>query len=60
MVWPPRVVVTSTTGLAPLTVTVSATLPTFNVMSIRATKPTDSSTLSRIKLWNPWSSACTR
>ena len=37
--WPPRVVVRSTTGLAPLTVTVSESDPTFNETLTRAAKP---------------------
>ena len=36
------VVVTSTIGLAPLTVTVSSTLPTFSTMFTLAVKPTPS------------------
>src|SRR5262249_34009277 len=41
--WPPRVVVRSTTGLAPLTVTVSCSAPTFSEALMRAAKPALSS-----------------
>ena len=44
----PDVVDVSTTGLWPLTVTLSVTAPIFKATSRRATKPAVSRTLSRI------------
>jgi hypothetical protein len=48
-----RVLCTSTTGVSPVTVTVSATPPTFSSPSILMTPVPDSSTSSRFKVANP-------
>jgi hypothetical protein len=51
--------VTSTSGAAALTLMVSATSPTRNTLSRRATKPTVSRTPSWRMDWNPESSQVT-
>ncbi|PYR43805.1 MAG: hypothetical protein DMF93_02155 [Acidobacteria bacterium] len=51
---PPRVVVRSTTGLAPLTVTVSCTDPTFIETFTRAAKPAFTSRPWRTSGSKPW------
>ena len=52
----PLVDVTSTIGLAPLTVIVSSTAPMRSSMSSLAANPTPTCRSSRITLWNPASS----